>query len=76
MSGWEPEQLRDFRARFQRNPALADAVLARPDVFPPAPLELERVLIRTDAVSVNPAIMRALEFAVEGIEAKLHLEEM
>ena len=58
---WEPSQLRDFRA--QVDLALADAIMARPDAFPPAPVEPEHV-IRTSPENVEPAICRALARAV------------
>lgn len=56
---WEPAQLRDFRAEFQRDAALAARVMACPDVFPPARLEPERV-IRTSRENAERAVCRAL----------------
>jgi hypothetical protein len=57
----EPQQLRDLRA--QVDLALADAIMARPDVCPPAPVEPGRV-IRTSPENVEAAICRALARAV------------
>jgi hypothetical protein len=66
-------------ARFERelraDLALADLVLARPDVFPAVPPEPEQVVIRTDAASVDAAIMRGLVLALDGTEVNLKLEE-
>jgi hypothetical protein len=56
---WEPAQLRDLRAQFQSNPALAAEVL---QTFPPVP-EPETVLIRCDAAHVDKAIARAVALA-------------
>lgn len=60
---WEPQDLRRYRAELQANPALADAVLARPDVFQPALAEPERT-IRCSRENVESAICRALAQAV------------
>lgn len=58
-SRWESSQLRDFRAQSQSDPALADAVMACSDAFPPAHLEPERV-IRTSRENAERAVCRAL----------------
>ncbi len=67
-SEWEPGQLRDFRGEFQANPALCEralAVLGEP--------EPERVIIRTDAESVDLALARALALAVNGAVCRVEL---
>jgi len=58
---WEPSQWRGFVAELQANPGLCERVLAV--LGEPAP-EPERVLIRTDAESINLAIARAIALAV------------
>lgn len=57
--GRQPQQLGELRAEIQANPALADVILARPDVFPPASLESERV-IRCSRENAERAVCRAL----------------
>ena len=71
----EPQRLRDLRADLEAIPALVDSIMARRDLFSPAPLEPVRVLIRTDVASVDVAILRAWILTVEGIEPELRLEE-
>ena len=66
----EPAQLRDFRAEFQRDPALAERIMAV--LGEPTP-EAERGLIRTDAESVDLALARALALAVSGAMCRVEL---
>jgi hypothetical protein len=61
-SGWEPAQLRALRAELGRNPALVDAILSRPDLFPPVPAEPERV-IRASQQNSEQAVCRAVALA-------------
>lgn len=53
---------------------LTDLILSRADSFPPAPPDPEQVNIRTDAVSVNAALRRALALTLEGSRVTLKLE--
>jgi hypothetical protein len=71
-SEWEPGQLRDFRAEFQGDPALCERALAV--LGEPAP-EPERVIIRTDAESVDLALARALALATNRTLAKVELTD-
>ncbi|HEY6272472.1 MAG TPA: hypothetical protein VIX19_10825 [Terriglobales bacterium] len=67
----EPELLQRLRAELRCDPELlADAER----LFKPAPTR-EPILIRTDAASVDAAIARAFELAVEGLHPNIHLEE-
>jgi hypothetical protein len=67
----ESAQLRHFRAEFQANPALCERALAV--LGEPAP-EPERVLIRTDAESVDLALARALALAVNGTVCRVECD--
>jgi hypothetical protein len=60
--GFEPQQLRDFRAQLAVDRELVDLILARPDLFPPVPPETERV-IRCSLGNVDRAVCRALALA-------------
>jgi hypothetical protein len=67
---WQPAQLREFRAEFLANPALCERALA----FLGEPArEPERVLIRSDAESIDLARARALALAVNGGVCRLEL---
>ena len=67
---WEPQQLRGLRAELQASPSLCERALA---VLGEATPESERILIRTDSKSVDPALARALVLAVNGILAVVEL---
>jgi len=67
---WQPAKLREFRGEFDANPALCERALAF--FGEPAP-EPERVLVRTDAESVDLAIGRALVLAVNGALCRVEL---
>ncbi|MGH9357707.1 MAG: hypothetical protein ACRD1O_00860 [Terriglobia bacterium] len=58
-----------YASELRADPALAERILRE---FPPVP-EPERVLIRTDEVSVDAAIVRALALAVNGVESRIEL---
>jgi hypothetical protein len=59
--GWEPSQLREFRAELQANPALCERALAL--LREPTP-EPKCVLVRCSRENVDRAILRALARAV------------
>jgi len=63
--GFEPQQLRDFRAQLAVDPQLVDLILARPELFRPVPPEPERV-IRCSLANVDGAIARMLAAAEWG----------
>jgi hypothetical protein len=68
-SAWEPARLRELRADLGRDPAVVEAILATLSMVP----EPERVLIRTDAASVDRAIARALALIADGVICRLEL---
>jgi hypothetical protein len=69
----EPARLRDFRADLERNPALAELVIALLGDRAPGP---ERVRIRADAESVDAALARGFALAcVNGILVAVELRD-
>ena len=64
----EPEQVRRYGRELLADPALCERILRE---LPPASAEPERVLIKTDAGSVDSAIYKALALAVQGIESQI-----
>lgn len=69
-------ELARFERELQADPALVDATLAQPDVFLPVPAQLEPVIIRTDAASVDLALARAFALAVmDGILVRVELTD-
>lgn len=71
MDTFVPGQLRQFERALLANPGLADTVIGEL----PGVVEQEHIVIRTDAVSTDAAICRALALAVEGIEAQIELKK-
>jgi hypothetical protein len=67
---FEPQQLRDFRAQFQSDPALCERALALLGQSAPEP---EHVVIRTDSESVDLALARALALALNGAVCRMEL---
>lgn len=56
------------------DPTLIEAIMSRPEVFPPMQAQPELVLIRADEASVEIALARALAVAVSAAETRLKLE--
>ena len=69
-AGWEPAQLRELRGEFQATPALCEWVLS---VLGEPAREPDRVIIRTDAESVDLALARALALALNGAVCRMEL---
>jgi len=67
--GHTREQVFRFETELQQDPALVERIL---ETLPPV-IKPERVIIRSDTVSVDSAIARALALAVVGVEAKIEL---
>jgi hypothetical protein len=72
---WEARQLRDLGAELQADPALAETVTGRSELFPAVPEELEAVLVRTRRHDIDRGIARALALAVAGISAQVDFAE-
>lgn len=63
-------QLAHFQRELRDDPALVGRILAS---LPPVPSAPQGIIVRTDTVSVDAAICRALALAVEGIEVRIEL---
>jgi hypothetical protein len=64
----EPEQQRELRHELEANPALVEAIIGRPDLFPPAPTEPDRV-IRCSPANVDRGVASVLARAAVWREA-------
>jgi hypothetical protein len=67
--GHTPEQVFRFERELAADPALVERIF---ETLPPVE-EVKHVLIKTDSVSVDSTICKALALAVLGIEARLEL---
>jgi hypothetical protein len=61
----EPAQLRELRTQLITDPELVEAIAGRLEMFPPAPLDPDRV-VRCSPVNVDRAIARMLAAAEWG----------
>jgi hypothetical protein len=69
MSGWESPQSARLRAELQHDPALVERILGEL----PAVAEQNKIVIRTDAASVDLAVARALALTTSGAICRLEL---